>query len=235
MVAPPAPEAGTSSAGPGCEVPGALLLEPVSAVSSLAFVAAGVAIVVLARRRTPAPGAGSGAADVTRYAALVAAVGAGSVVQHGFDPAWSDLAHDLPLLATLAYVAADALADLTGRRRAWWWWVLPTLALVPLVVGAPRAGDLTQVGVAGVAVVLALARARARPELRARTAAALVLLAVGGVLGRLSRAGGPLCVPDSLWQGHAAWHVLASVALVVLAPTIGTRGAVRPTPVDATV
>lgn len=228
---------GTSSAGPGCELPGDLLLEPVSAVSSLAFVAAGVAILVLARRRAPAPGAGAARvpARVTTYAVLVAAVGAGSVVQHGFDPAWSDLAHDLPLLATLAYVAADALADLTGRRAAWWWWGLPTLALVPLVVGAPRAGDLAQVGVAGVAVVLALARAGARPELRARTAAALVLLAVGGTVGRLSRAGGPLCDPDSLWQGHAAWHVLASVALVVLAPTIGTRRAVRAAPVDARV
>ena len=41
------------------------------------------------------------------------------------------------------------------------------------------------------------------------------------MIGSFSRAGGPLCVPASLWQGHAAWHVLAAAALVVLAPTIG--------------
>ncbi|GGB99814.1 hypothetical protein GCM10010972_10720 [Cellulomonas carbonis] len=216
--------------GPGCElVQDGFLAEPVSAWTSLAFVVAGVVVLVRARREghrahdadtsdhrpsaRPHPLAG--------YAALVAAVGIGSFVQHGPDPVWSDLAHDLPLLVVLAYVGADAAADLTGRRPAWWWWAGPTLALVPLILLAPRAGDLAQVGVAVVAVALTVRRAVIRPRQRRRIATALALLAVGGTVGTLSRAGWPLCDPSSPLQGHAVWHVLAATALVVLAPTIG--------------
>ncbi|MDT0164178.1 hypothetical protein Q9R32_01240 [Actinotalea sp. AC32] len=223
--------------GPGCElVQDGFLTEPVSAWTSLAFVVAGAVVLVRARRETerahdvdtsdhpssarPHPLAG--------YAALVAAVGLGSFVQHGPDPAWSDLAHDLPLLAVLAYVGADAVADLSGRRRAWWWWAGPTLALVPQIVLAPRAGDLAQVGVAAVAVALTVRRAVVRPRQRRRVAAAIALLAVGGTLGTLSRAGWPLCDPSSPLQGHAVWHVLAATALAVLAPTTGVSS--RPPP-----
>ncbi|MBX9244974.1 hypothetical protein ICW40_09145 [Actinotalea ferrariae] len=205
--------------GPGCEAaPGGPLQEPVAALTSLAFVVAALVIVVDARRRA--------ARVPLAYAALVAAVGVGSFVQHGPDPAWSDPAHDLPLLATLTYVAADAAADLTGRRRRWWWWAFPVAALLPVVVLAPRPGDLAQVGVAVVAVGLTVRRAVAQPHLRRRVATALALLAVGASVGTLARAGWPWCDPASPWQGHGAWHVLAAAALAVLAPTVG-RGAVR--------
>lgn len=219
----------TVSPGPACELPAeGLLAEPVSAISSLAFVVAGLLILIGTRRRLPrqrTDGAvdGQPASSLVAYAVLVAGVGLGSVVQHGPDPTWSDLAHDLPLLATMAFVAADAFADLTARSRTWWWWVVPTTALMPIVWAAPHAGDLAQVGVAGIAVALMLARARARPRLRRWIGWSLVVLAVGAAVGTLSRAGGPLCVPESVWQGHAAWHALASVALVVLAPAIGHR------------
>lgn len=226
--------------GPGCEpIHTGLLAEPVSAITSLAFVAAGVHIAISGRRAGARldrsvrhPGAAvrpdrpvrRRPSAVLGYAALVAGVGVGSFVQHGPDPWWSDVAHDLPLLATLAFVAADALSDLTGRARVWWWWAAPTAALLPLIVVAPRAGDLAQTGVAAAAVALTVARARARPSTRRRVVASLVLLTVGATIGTLSRAGGPLCVPESVWQGHAAWHVLASLALAVLAPAIGVRG-----------
>ena len=230
--------------GPGCEpVTDGLLAEPVSAVSSLAFVVAALVVLALARDRTT----GRPGPLLTVYAVLVAAIGLGSLVQHGPDPAWSDVAHDLPLLATLVLVAADAAADLTPLRSrpgptTWWtWWVAaPSAALLVVVVAAPRAGDLAQGGVALVAVALTLARVRATPaqahvhtdvadhphadpRLRRRAVTAVAVLALGAVIGSLSREGGPLCVPDSPWQGHAAWHVLASVALVVLAPVVGSR------------
>ena len=210
----------TAGAGPGCETAGAgLLAEPVSAVSSLAFVVAGVVILALGRRQPGGASAGDGGVSLGLYAALVAGIGAGSAIQHGPDPAWSDVAHDLPLLATLLLVAADAVAALTGRRCAWWWWTAPTLALLPVVVLAPRAGDAAQAAVAAVAVALTLVRGR-RPEHRRRVGWSVGLLAVGATVGTLGRAGGPLCVPDSLWQGHAVWHVLAAAALVVLAPVL---------------
>ena len=217
----------TAVDGPGCEPARAgVLTEPVATITSLAFVIAAVLIPATARRARIGGGTedqGTPAPSVLAYAVLVAAVGLGSVIQHGPDPAWADLAHDLPLLATLAFVAADALAGLTGRARRWWWWVAPTAVLTPLIVGAPRAGDLAQVGVAAIAVTLTLARARADARVRHRTGWALALLSLGAAIGTLGRDGRPLCVPETVWQGHGAWHVLAAVALLVLAPVIGDR------------
>lgn len=229
------------TAGPGCEtVVDGVLREPVSAVSSLAFVVAGAVLVVAARRdRQGRRGrsshdepASSRSRSVVGYGILVAGIGLGSVAQHGPDPWWADLAHDLPLIATLAFVTADAVADLVGRPRAWWWWAVPTVALVSLIHAAPQAGDVTQGVVAGIAVASSLVRARARPGLRRPIGWALGLLAIGGLTGTLSDAGAPLCVPGSLWHGHAVWHVLASVALVILAPAIGTSGS-SPRPMQA--
>ncbi|UZN03691.1 hypothetical protein [Cellulomonas sp. S1-8] len=203
--------------GPGCEWSAAgPLVEPVSAITSWVFVAAAVVLVVLRRRAgQPVPWA---------YAVLVAGVGVGSFVQHGPDPRWSDAAHDLPLAGVLCFLAADAVAALSGRPRRWWWWAVPTGALLVVVLAWPRAGDLAQVGVAAVAALLLLERARRRADVRPRVAVAVGLLTVGGSVGALSRTGGPLCDPASVLQGHAVWHVVAAAALVVLAPLVTPTG-----------
>lgn len=199
--------------------------EPVAAWTSLAFVV-GALVIVLQARKTASVG------RALPFAVLVAGVGIGSLLEHGPDPGWSDVAHDLPLLATLTFLGADAVADLSGRSRAWWWWAAPAIALVPLVVLAPRPGDLAQGVVAAVAVLLTVVRARTFPGLRRRTAWALVLLAVGAVAGTMSREGWPWCDPSSPWQGHGIWHLLAAVALVVLAPTVGHAGRAATSPAE---
>lgn len=202
--------------GPGCEpYLDGFLQEPVAAVSSLAYVLAAVL-----GRPAPPP-----------YAVLVAGIGVGSFIQHGPNPPLADLLHDLPLAGTLAFVAADAVVALTGRSRRWWWWAVPTGALVPLILLVPEPADVVQVGMAVGAVALALGRARLHPGTRRRILLALGLLAVGGVIGRLSVSGGPLCDPDSLLQGHAVWHALSAAGLAILAPVTGTSaGIVRGAP-----
>lgn len=198
---------------PGCEwAADGPLVEPVSAVTSLVFVVAAVLLAARRRRAAQAP--------APAYTLLVAGVGMGSFVQHGPDPAWSDPAHDLPLAGVLCFLAADTLAALTGRRRRWWWWVVPTGVLMVPVVLVPRAGDLAQVVVAGVAGGLLLVRARREPAARVPAAVAVALLAVGGLVGTLSRTGGPLCDPSSLLQGHAVWHLASAAALVALGPLV---------------
>lgn len=199
--------------------------EPVAAWTSLAFVV-GALVIVLQARKTESVG------RVLPFAVLVSGVGIGSLLEHGPDPGWSDVAHDLPLLATLTFLGADAVADLSGRSRAWWWWAAPAIALVPLVVLARPPGDLAQGVVAAVAVLLTVVRARTFPGLRRRTAWALVLLAVGAVAGTMSREGWPWCDPSSPWQGHGIWHLLAAVALVVLAPTVGHAGRAATSPAE---
>ncbi|MFJ4230875.1 hypothetical protein [Cellulosimicrobium cellulans] len=130
-----------------CELAGGTpWAEPLSTGTSLAFVVAGAAIVVAAlraRRGTPSgpplpDGAAAGSLRVA-FGILVALVGAGSVVQHGPSPSWNPVVHDPPLLGALALVAADAVADLTGRRLRTWWWLAPTLLGVPLAAASPTA------------------------------------------------------------------------------------------------
>ena len=218
--------------GPGCEpASGGLLREPVSAWSSLTFVVAAVVIEVLARRRRRVGpgGADDPGSDVVEppsltYALLVAGIGIGSVVQHGPNPPWADLAHDLPLLATLVLLVVDAGADLAGRPRRWWWWALPTALLAPVVHFLPDQGDATQGVVATVAVLVNLERARRRPALRRPIAWTVVLLGVGGILQLASRPGAPLCFPDSSWwYPHAVWHTVVAAALAILAGALGLR------------
>lgn len=224
--------------GGACELTGGTpWAEPLSTWTSLAFVLAGAAVVLAARRpgpgTHPAPGVADavGAASRLRVAfgVLVALIGVGSVVQHGPSPSWNPVAHDPPLLGALALVAADAVADLTGRRLRTWWWLAPTLLGVVLAAVAVPASTAAQVVAAGVAVAASAARAWRRPAVRRRTVAALVLVAVGSTAGTLTRPGWPLCDADGALglalPGHAVWHVLAATALWVLAPTLGTRPA----------
>lgn len=64
------------------------------------------------------------------------------------------------------------------------------------------------------ALAVATERRPARPRLRLFAALGL---GAGVLVHGLSRTGGPLCRPDSLVQGHAAWHALGAAALMGLA------------------
>jgi hypothetical protein len=94
--------------GSDCEQIGTgWLAQPVNALSSLAFVPAGVWVAAQARestgwRRWEALGVG---------AALVAN-GVGSFAYHGTQPPWAQVAHDAPIVAIVALLAANEL----GRR-----------------------------------------------------------------------------------------------------------------------
>ena len=160
------------------------------------------------------------------YAILVAGIGLGSVVQHGPNPFWADLAHDLPLAATLIFIIADSVADLAGRSRVWWWWALPTALLAPVIHFFPLLGDAAQGAVSVITVLLGVDRAYRRPALRRAIAWTIGLLATGGILEIASSPGWPLCDPETRWwYGHAAWHAFVAAGLAALAPALGWRGA----------
>jgi hypothetical protein len=205
--------------------------QPANSVTSLAFVLTGVAIVVAAAlRRSDPPRRGqalhrlraTAGARVT-FGVLVAAVGVGSFIQHGPHPQWQAYPHDLTLAAVLAFLAVDAAADLTGRRLPAVWWCVPALLVAPMIALGPAASTVAQASLGALAVGLNLLRAWRRPQARRRLMVGLGILAVGAVVGNLGDHTG-LCQPESLWQGHAAWHALAALALWWVSPVVGTSG-----------
>lgn len=96
-----------------CErIVGAALAQPVLAVTSLAYVATGIAVLWWAvRSRAPLAGAA---------AVALVAVGTGSVVYHGPQPWWAGVIHDWSIiLLGLVYVVAFALSARWKRWSIW--------------------------------------------------------------------------------------------------------------------
>jgi hypothetical protein len=110
-----------ASAGYGhsdCErIVGGVLAQPVLAVTSLVYIAVGVAVLSWAVR-VGAPLAG--AAGI----ALVA-VGAGSFAYHGPRPSWAELGHDWPIVAAAVVYTAGLVQS--GRRKRLSAWRAPAV------------------------------------------------------------------------------------------------------------
>jgi hypothetical protein len=87
-----------------------------------------------------------------------------------------------------------------------------------LLAVAPGAGVPLAAGAALALAVAETAAWRRRPPARRRWARlALAALLTGAAVNLAGRTGGPLCDPDSLLQGHAAWHLLTAGAVAVWA------------------
>ncbi len=115
-----------------CErIVGGMLAQPVLAVTSLAYVIVGVAVLLWAVR---VRGSLAGVAAVT-----LVAVGAGSFAFHGPQPSWAGLAHDLPIVVVGVVYAAGLV--LSARRQRLSAWVAPAAVFAP-GIGRLRRGTL---------------------------------------------------------------------------------------------
>jgi len=187
------------------------LAQPVNAVTSLAYVAVGV-IVVIAAART-----GRRHAESAIYAACLVAVGLGSFAFHGPQPIGSQPAHDLPILLTLAFIVAydlDSLSVPGGRRSTF------AVAAVASVAVTIRQDLVVWFigGLGALAVVLErFVHWRGRRAGRWPTPPPPPALAMLAVLAGLAWIGGRssslLCDAESPYQLHGLWHVLSAVVL----------------------
>lgn len=165
------------------------LAQPANALTSLAFVAV-ARLVWRARKRVVAMALG--------------ATGVGSFLFHGPMPPGSQWAHDVSLAWLL--IAVGLYATRWERLGG-----APALGGIgALLAVAPVTADPA----AGLAATGAIASAVWRRR-NVRTWAALALLGLGALVGRMSATGGPWCEPGALLQGHSFWH-LASAAAVAL-------------------
>jgi hypothetical protein len=188
------------------------LAQPVNALSSLAYTAAGAALVARARRRRKEEGDGRpGWLGV--YGMAIAANGLGGVAYHGPGGPLSRWAHDAALLATLAIMATAEVGEAAGaevdrRHAAAAAAAGGALAVVPAVSRAAQVG----LGMAVAAAEVAAARAGDAGQDRRRVPL-LATSAVAVTVHAASRTGGPLCRPEGVVQGHALWHGLTALGL----------------------
>lgn len=201
-----------------CEHIGAgLLNQPVNAWSSVAYVVFGLWLVVRSIRTR-----GAETPVEIAYGAALASIGIGSVAFHGPVPPGARLMHDLTIAAALTVIASRSV----GTLREWTpWGVLATSGVIVAIIGAvmavaPDAGNMMTgaVGVAAVASEVVLYRT-GRQRFSSRVAKILAttvgLLIGAAVINVLGRTGGPLCDPESVFQGHAVWHILTAASFML--------------------
>ena len=191
--------------GPDCEmIRGGWLAQPANAWSSVAYLAG--ATYVLARHR---PVSAWFAPRLAIGAGALAAVGLGTFLYHGPQPAWGERTHDLAITALLL--------ALIGLRSSRVWRVAHALfiAAVALVATALVPSPLVH-GTLGALVVLQELREQRRAPRGPHAVVAAVAIVVAGVLFLVGRTGGPLCSPGSLAQPHAGWHFLTALAAAAL-------------------
>jgi hypothetical protein len=207
-----------------------LVSQPVNTASSVAYVAAGAAVLAAARRRPERARTGTRAVGWS-----LVAVGIGSVAYHGPGGTVGRWLHDSSLLAMSGMIALSDVAHARGTG--------PTTGAVAAVTAAaglaahPRTSGALQVVTAAAALGAAVNRHvatgadagdRAGSPWRGGAAGAggdggrhgddgdalaAALFAAGLGLHAAGRTGRPLCRPDTVLQPHAAWHVLSAAAL----------------------
>jgi hypothetical protein len=198
-------------AGSDCEMlRDGSIAQPVNTLSSLAYVVVAVWILLrIARSDVPrrAFGIALGAATIS--------VGLGSVAFHGPGGDGGRFVHDFSIAALLLVVIGS---DLVLLRSSWLPAALGAVGAAVVLAVVPDSSNAVTAVLAVVAAGAEVAVHRvgkiqvSRPDRVAygTAAAALALAAAAQLLGRTDA---PLCTPDSLWQGHALWHVLTAVAL----------------------
>ncbi len=189
-----------------------LLVQPINALTSFAYVGVGLAIAIVALRRR-----GNRVSDLV-YAACLVAVGLGSVAFHGPQPLGSRLMHDLPILVTALFIATEDLALLLPRfRRPLAAFVglaaVATVLTIVSVGAAATATGVVLVAVAGAELLIYRRGLRPAADRRQRNAYLLIMgvAALAGASWLLGRTGGPACDPDGVFQFHGVWHVLSSL------------------------
>ncbi len=198
--------------GSDCERIGhGFLAQPSNALSSIAYLVAGVLLLQRAL-------AGRPRAAAAAYAATVIGVGLGSVAYHGPMPSGGRFAHDLSIAAVLAFVVGNDVAFARGAR------VRAGIAIFGMLVGAsaivlvvsPDASNALDavLVVAAVGAELAASRSRGRASGPAWAwIVGIAALTVGVALNTLGRTDAPLCDPDSPIQLHAVWHLITAFVL----------------------
>jgi hypothetical protein len=195
------------------------IAQPANTFSNLGFVVAGLLVARHAQQR-PVDRAVMPTAVATVYACVVVLLGPGSAAMHATQSSWGGHLDMLSMYLVAGFAAAWAWVRWV--RRGTGWFVTAYVACVAAceLVGlwpAPvpvvhYSGNLAfgVLLVAAVALEAALWRRGETSRVLRHGVVALATMLVAFAIWLVTNAG--WCDPDSLLQGHAAWHLLCAVA-----------------------
>ncbi len=202
--------------------------QPANTWSNLGFVAVAIAIAIHAGRDLARPKSPHFANPVvtsrfftTTYAISGTLIGMGSGAMHASTTAWGGQVDIYSMFLWATWAMAYSGMRLVGRREAatFLCFFVPIATLLAAEVFVPLSiGGFANAQLFGLLVVLAISLELVTLyRLRHRYTTTLSYLgwAVAFFLAAYaawlpSRTGGPLCYPNSLWQGHGLWHILCS-------------------------
>lgn len=192
---------------------GALFLQPSDSWSAFGYVFVGL-LMMLAGRTDRGSALTPAAAAMFGTTAIV--VGLGSVIMHATLTLWGQFLDVLGmyLVGSFMLVRGGARWRAIPERTALVAYVVLCAALVAVLIVAPEVRRYLFAGLLIGAIIIELAFARPlRPGAQLRfyllgILAKAVAFAIWNLDQQLI-----LCAPDSLWQGHSAWHLLGATSL----------------------
>ena len=199
-----------------CEMPrvGSLIVQPTNSWSSYGYAFVGFLMIVLSQGRGWVSGFHKNAAAWFGVTAIF--VGLGSVLLHATLTLWGQFADVMGMYLVSGFMLVSALArwrNLSSRGAVWLYLgvvggLLAVLYLVPEV----RRSLFAVVLLAAIALEMIFARPF-RPEVKVSFyLLGIVAKAVAFTIWNLDQHG-VVCAPDSLFQGHAVWHLLGATSL----------------------
>ena len=199
-----------------------LIKQPANTLSNLGFVVTGLLVALHASRREEAEQVGHVMSRqvATAYACVVVLLGPASAAMHATQSAWGGHLDLLSMYLIASFAAAWAWTRWTRRGpRAFATAYAGSVLACELVGLWPRpvpivhyAGNVAFAALLVTATVLEVRLWQCTETTRtiAYGVVATASMVVAFTIWLISTNG--WCDPDSIWQGHAAWHLLCAVA-----------------------
>jgi hypothetical protein len=189
---------------------GGFAVQPTNTVSSLGFVAVGLAILWGVGRR-----GGKGEILTVAYGMAVVGIGVGSALFHGTVTSWGGWADLVGVYALLSLIIAINVSA-PSRRTALVLFGGSATALAALQIPLHQGTGKYVLGVLVVGAVASEVVLEGTGRDRRWLLGAAVLLAAAFAIWSSSRTGAAWCEPRSLLQGHGVWHLGAAAAVGLL-------------------